>query len=384
MIDQVTQVLNEYGYILTKENVHAIEFKRNDNTVYYRPDSTGPNLILNASIVTPLKYSNKIVFHSNYTAFPKRQNKGSSENHYGNKIQFSNIDELREFVSWLISEESQFNIEKFGKLFDDIIGDAIDSGLSIERQVSHNNSDRVYHNYYVRKDSRTIFTYRLSKEHVRFEVGGNTYNIDNAVAIRHFIDLIREKTGINIEMNESNSTAGQLNLSDIKDDIVIIKINKLYRDNMSAEELYEATRGIWKRKIESVSPADYCLSVAKSIVREVYKVNQWYKAGTTPMKSRTFTEEECKNRIEFVGELAPDNIREKYIGKSVANLYKQGEADPVKVFLNHKTVADINTGVEPLEFSTKEGKTIVTCPNCKGLFEKAPRCPECGQLIKYE
>lgn len=384
MNNQVVQVLNEYGYIQTKENVHAIEFKRNGNIVYYRPDSVGLNLILNASIVTPLKYSNKIAFNSNYTAFPKRQNKGSSENHYGNKIQFNNIDELREFVSWLISEESQFNIEKFGKLFEDIIGDVLDCGLSIERQVSHNNSDRVYHNYYVRKDSRTIFTYRLSKEHVRFEVDGTTYNIDNAVAISHFIELIKEKTGINIDINKSNLTASKLNLGDIKDNIVIIKINKLYRDNMSAEELYETTRGIWKRKIESVAPADYCLSVAKSIVVEVYKVHQWYMAGTTPMKSRTFTEEECHNRIEFVGELAPDNIREKYIGKSVANLYKQGEADPVKVFLNHKTVVDINTGVDPLELITKEGKTIVTCPNCKSLFEKAPRCPECGQLIMYE
>lgn len=280
-------------------------------------------------------------------------------------------------------------IEDYGKIFIAIVNSTGNPCLSIERQVAHNDSNRIYNNYYVRKDNKTVFTFRISKDHVRYEVGGHAYNVDYINAFEHFVELISIHAGINIDLNKLELTKSiirvpNLQLEDIVDNIVIIKINKLYRDNMSAEELYEATRGIWKRKIESVAPADYCLSVAKSIVVEVYKVNQWYMAGTTPMKSRTFTEEECNNRIEFVGELAPDSIREKYIGKSVANLYKQGEADPVKVFLNHKTVADINTGVEPLELSTKEGKTIVTCPNCKGLFEKAPRCPECGQLIKYE
>ena len=34
------------------------------------------------------------------------------------------------------------------------------------------------------------------------------------------------------------------------------RINKAYHDGMSESELYDATRGIWRRKIESVSLQD--------------------------------------------------------------------------------------------------------------------------------
>ena len=46
--------------------------------------------------------------------------------------------------------------------------------------------------------------------------------------------------------------------------------------------------------------------------------------------------EKEKGRIGFSGQVASDDIRSKYIGKSVAGLYKRGEAAPVKVFLSNK------------------------------------------------
>ncbi len=52
---------------------------------------------------------------------------------------------------------------------------------------------------------------------------------------------------------------------DIHHDLVVIKINRTYYDGISAEALYDYTRGIWKRKIESVSVADYALSVVFGI-----------------------------------------------------------------------------------------------------------------------
>lgn len=38
-----------------------------------------------------------------------------------------------------------------------------------------------------------------------------------------------------------------------------------------------------------------------------------------------------EGRYEFVGEVA-EEIRDRYIGKSMANLYKKGEANPIKYF----------------------------------------------------
>ena len=127
-----------------------------------------------------------------------------------------------------------------------------------------------------------------------------------------------------------------LERDDLDEDIVVIKINRLYREEMSEEALYEATRGIWKRKIESVEGTDYCLSVYKGEVVEVYKIDEWLPAGTIPMKTRTILPERTAGRVEFVGKVAPDELRNKYIGKSVAKLFKYGEASPIKVFLRNR------------------------------------------------
>lgn len=127
-----------------------------------------------------------------------------------------------------------------------------------------------------------------------------------------------------------------LERDDLDEDLVVIKINRLYREGMSEEALYEATRGIWKRRIEGVEGNDYCLSVFKSEVVEVYKIDEWLPAGTIPMKTRTILPERTVGRVEFIGKIAPDEIRNKYIGKSVAKLFKYGEASPIKVFLRNK------------------------------------------------
>jgi len=123
-----------------------------------------------------------------------------------------------------------------------------------------------------------------------------------------------------------------LQREDLQENIVIIKINKLYREGMSAEALYETTRGIWKRNLKSLAGTEYCLSVYKGEVVEVYKIDEWNPAGTTPMKTRVINPEHTIGRVEFVGKVALDEVREKYIGRSVTKLYKRGEANPVKVF----------------------------------------------------
>lgn len=124
-----------------------------------------------------------------------------------------------------------------------------------------------------------------------------------------------------------------LSTEDIHHDLVVIKINRTYHEGMSAEELYDYTRGIWKRKIESVSVAEYALSVAFGKVVEVYKIDHWMPALETVFKKRKVDPKRAAERIAFVGSVAENSVRKRYIGKSVANLYKYGEANPVKLFL---------------------------------------------------
>ena len=127
-----------------------------------------------------------------------------------------------------------------------------------------------------------------------------------------------------------------LSIKDITDNLVVIKINRSYHANMSSEELYDYTRGIWRRKIESVIVADYALSVVFGTVVEVYKIDRWMPATQTTFKTRTCNPARAANRIAFIGRIAEDSIRSKYVGKSVAHLYEFGEANPVKLFLKNE------------------------------------------------
>ena len=181
--------------------------------------------------------------------------------------------------------------------------------------------------------------------------------------------------------------AEKLSRSDLAENIVTIKINKSYREGMSALELYDVTRGCWKRKIESVEKADYAFSVAYGIVKEVYKIDRWFPADQINRESIKEVPEHNAGRIAFEGSVADESIRSKYLEKSVADLFKHGEADPVKVFFKDATAIDtpkdINTAAKPALIIQTDENPIVVCPNCEYSFGKAPRCPECGQLIQY-
>ena len=123
-----------------------------------------------------------------------------------------------------------------------------------------------------------------------------------------------------------------LERKDLEENLVVIKINRSYKEGMSEQELYEVTRGKWKRRLENVQHIKYALSVCKGIVVEVYEIDSWAEA--TPDFEDKFKYYPSRyGRIEFTGKVASKIIRDKYIGKSVAHLYKYGEANPIKTFL---------------------------------------------------
>ena len=105
---------------------------------------------------------------------------------------------------------------------------------------------------------------------------------------------------------------------------ILFTINKLYHDDMTPLELYEATRVFWvvgPRK----NGADYAMAVYQGIVREVYRIEQWYPAGTLKYRTRDSSEYENVGRWEFTGTIAYD-IRDEYIGFSVG----KGGQNPIR------------------------------------------------------
>ncbi|CAD5374675.1 conserved hypothetical protein [Rubrivivax sp. A210] len=109
---------------------------------------------------------------------------------------------------------------------------------------------------------------------------------------------------------------------------LLIRIAKLHRPGMTPQQLYEATRGVWKLGPDKDS-AEYALSIAGGVVQEVYTVATWHGAGTTPYTTRPLTQVAVPNRWEFSGKVAPAAIRDKYVGKNIAHYFAKGNASPV-------------------------------------------------------
>ena len=125
----------------------------------------------------------------------------------------------------------------------------------------------------------------------------------------------------------------KLTMEEIRENIVIIKINKSFREGMSKTELYDVTRGCWKRKIASVEKAEYALAVVYGIVKEVYQIDEWLLAENEVRETISYNEAVDAGRIIFKGRTADEEIRKKYLDYSVAGLFKRGEVAPVKVIL---------------------------------------------------
>jgi hypothetical protein len=112
---------------------------------------------------------------------------------------------------------------------------------------------------------------------------------------------------------------------EVKHKSILITINKLYRSDMSSEELYEASRGIWKVGVKREG-AEYAMAVYQGIIREVYEIERWVTAGTLEYKTRESSSFKLSGRWEFKGKIAADDIRNLYVGFSVG----RGGQNPIR------------------------------------------------------
>jgi hypothetical protein len=113
---------------------------------------------------------------------------------------------------------------------------------------------------------------------------------------------------------------------------LLIRVNQLYRHNMSPLELYEITRGIWKVGPRR-SSVKLAMAVFEGIVREVYEVQEWSQALTTNYSTRDLSERDRVGRWEFTGRVAADHIRESYRLRSVRSYFRRGNQSPT-IYVN--------------------------------------------------
>jgi hypothetical protein len=96
---------------------------------------------------------------------------------------------------------------------------------------------------------------------------------------------------------------------------ILITINRLYRSHMTQLELYETTRGMWKVGTRR-NQAEYAMCVTHGVVREVYRIDQWFPAGTLTYQTRDSSTFKLSGRWEFSVEIAFD-MRDDFVGFSV-------------------------------------------------------------------
>ena len=75
--------------------------------------------------------------------------------------------------------------------------------------------------------------------------------------------------------------------------------------------------------------AAYAFAVHEGIVKEVYEIESWHAAGTTPYTSRSLSDVQREGRWEFLGKPARDELRNRYVGRSVAAYFERGNANPI-------------------------------------------------------
>jgi len=124
----------------------------------------------------------------------------------------------------------------------------------------------------------------------------------------------------------------------IDEPAIAISINRHYPHARGAEDLYQATRGIWRVNLERANKAQYAFAVFQGVIKEVYKIDQW-----TPVTKETreywterdsaqglyFPPEMDDGRSEFIGELAPEAVRRKYVGQRMPVRHSQ---NPIRYF----------------------------------------------------
>jgi uncharacterized protein len=117
---------------------------------------------------------------------------------------------------------------------------------------------------------------------------------------------------------------------------VLINISQMYRHGMTAIELYDATRKSWVIGARR-DQVQLAMAIYRGIVREVYEIAAWLPAGSTMTGLGTIANvvdppltAPHSNRFEFVGRIAEEKIRNRYLGKSVRNYFAANSQNPIR------------------------------------------------------
>ena len=150
-------------------------------------------------------------------------------------------------------------------------------------------------------------------------------------ALIDFADFHQTGTLTNVVRGWRSNESGMISLEEFCDEktslpatishkVILFQIKKYFDYGMSDEELYDITKGVWAVNRKRVDSIEYAFGVFKGVIKCVFSIKEWNQAGTDDYISRTREEVEISGTWEFVGEKAPDEIWNYYVGKNVRHL----------------------------------------------------------------
>ncbi|MGD9571004.1 MAG: hypothetical protein AB7V62_03845 [Thermoleophilia bacterium] len=110
----------------------------------------------------------------------------------------------------------------------------------------------------------------------------------------------------------------------VEEPVVLIRVKQLYRSDLGADALYQATRKWWR-----ISPRrnpGWAFAVYDGIVREVYRIDGWERPSADETDQRT------KQRWAFIGE-RDAQMAEQYRWADVSEHLPRGSQNPIR-YLN--------------------------------------------------
>jgi hypothetical protein len=165
------------------------------------------------------------------------------------------------------------------------------------------------------------------------------------------IDLLGIETLTNIQRGYESRSYGRMGCDQIlslyvhkkvviTEPCILVKINQSFRHGMGAVELYDATRSAWPLGPDK-DKAVYAMAIYEGIVQEVYSIAGWFKNTQTFNTRKSTAEPDKEARWEFVGNIAPNEIRNKYLLADVTDYI--GPRFPID-YVNIKTSRESNNG----------------------------------------
>lgn len=170
----------------------------------------------------------------------------------------------------------------------------------------------------------------------------NAFNYVSDTKLTNIVAGHHSAEALSVENFERIYGAIELQESDIKHRILVIKINKLYKRDMDPNVLYDVVRGVWRASLDRVRTVEYVFGVYNSLIVAVYKPTHWYVCKDAPDKlprQDVKLTSKIENRLFFVDDAferneMKDEAEGFYLYKSIAGLKLNQSAQNPITYLN--------------------------------------------------